>query len=584
MAVAQPLLLRMGMPTVPPPDPDPEPTGAPEPPGSAAGPGAPASIEELRATVAALTARVEELEAARTPAGRRPGAAAAGALPRLEAALGPLAAIGDRAQAMESRLGGYWAARVGIVSLVTGLAFFVAHGFDRFGPVIKAAIGYAIAGALAAAGHWVARRYQALGRILVAGGLGVAYYTTYALHHLPSMRLIHSAEVAFVLLAASVVGIIAVAQRMKSETVAGLALFLGLHTGMVSQVGVFTLASGCLLAAGAAFFMARNQWVIVPLSTLAAVYSTLVSWLLGNPLTRDGGLVHADGHLTVALAFVAVYYATFSLAIALTPSRLPRAAGVAFSLLNWAGAALVAAYELEHHGAGGVWVVFGILAFTSLLLAALGGWRVGRALLFHLHLALVAVNLALSSADALGGSERILALCGLVAGAAVLARVLDSRALRVAGAGIAAVTTAVHLFSSADEVLVGLAVIACLVLHERLAPAAERVTRALVACAVTACAAGLASTLLPGSLMTAAWIGAAGAVFLLGLKLEAIHYRLGALVLAGLACARLFLHDLSALSAGYRIASFLVAGALLLGVSFIYTRRGERVGRGPAEP
>jgi hypothetical protein len=55
-----------------------------------------------------------------------------------------------------------------------------------------------------------------------------------------------------------------------------------------------------------------------------------------------------------------------------------------------------------------------------------------------------------------------------------------------------------------------------LILHERLAPPAERVTRALVACAVTACAAGVVSALLPGSLMTAAWIGAAGAVFLLG--------------------------------------------------------------------
>lgn len=581
MAVAQPLLLLLGMPTVHPPDPGHEGTRAPETPGIAGTPG----IDELRAAVAALTARVEELEATRPPVRLPPTETAAAPLPRLpplEAVLPPLPAMGGGAAAMESRLGGYWAARIGIVSLVTGLAFFVAHGFDRFGPALKAATGYAIAGVLAAAGHWVTRRYQALGRILVAGGLGVAYYTTYALHHVPSMRLIDSAEVAFTLLAASVVGIIAVAQWMRSETVAGLALFLGLHTGMVSEVGVFTLASGCLLAAGAAFFMARNQWVIVPLSTLAAVYSTLVSWLLGNPLTHEGGAVHAQGHLTVALAFVAVYYATFSLAIALSPSRLPRAAGVAFSLLNWAGAALVGAYELEHHGAGGVWAVFGMLAFTSLLLAAMGGWRTGRAVLFHLHLALVAVNLALSSASALDGSERILSLCGLVAGAAVLARVLDSRALRRTGAAIAAITTVVHLVSSADQVAVGLAVIACLVLHERLARPEERVGRALVAGAVTACAAGVVSALLPGSLVTAAWIGAAGAVFLLGLKLEAIHYRLGALVLAGLACGRLFLHDLSALSAGYRIVSFLIAGALLLGVSFVYTRRGERAGPPPS--
>src|SRR5262249_1980221 len=155
--------------------------------------------------------------------------------------------------------------------------------------LLKAATGYAIGLALAAFGRWVMRRYQALGRILVAGGLGVGYYTTYAIHHVPSVRLIESPELAFVLLAGSVLAIIVVAQAMRSETVAGLALFLGLHTGMVSQVGVFTLGSGCLLAAGATYFMARNRWVIVPLSTLVAVYSTLVTWLLGNPLLSAAG-------------------------------------------------------------------------------------------------------------------------------------------------------------------------------------------------------------------------------------------------------------------------------------------------------
>ena len=202
---------------------------------------------------------------------------------------------------MESRLGGYWASRLGIVSLVTGLAFFVATGFDRMGPALKAATGYAIALTLAGCGRWVMRRYQALGRILVAGGLGVGYYTTYAIHHVPSVQLIASPAIGFALLAASVLAIIVIAQAMRSETVAGLALFLGLHTGMVSQVGVFTLASGCLLAAGAAYFVARNRWVIVPLLTLVAVYSTLVTWLLGNPLTTKAGIVHPPDHLaTVA--------------------------------------------------------------------------------------------------------------------------------------------------------------------------------------------------------------------------------------------------------------------------------------------
>jgi uncharacterized membrane protein len=525
-------------------------------------------VEEIRAAIAALTIRVEQLEAA-----------ARATAPPVEPAATPLQPPARDVRAVESRLGGYWASRLGIVSLVTGLAFFVAHGFDRMGPVLKAAIGYAIGVALALFGRWVMRRYQALGRILVAGGLGVGYYTTYAIHHVPAVRLIESPELAFVLLAASVLAIIVVAQAMRSETVAGLALFLGLHTGMVSEVGVFTLGSGCLLAAGAAYFMARNRWVIVPLSTLVAVYSTLVTWLLGNPLVSAAGIVHPPDHLATSLGFVALYYATFSVAVALTPARLPRAAGTAFALLNWTGAALVSFYEITHHRAGGLELVFAVLAATSLALAGVCFWRLGRALVFHVHLALAAVSIALAAWSALGGAWLVLSLCAIGAASACLARPLQSIPLRAASAAIIAVAFADHLVAGPGRVLVGLAVIASIVLHERLSPAGDRVGRIAAACGVAAVALVTAATTAPSSLVTATWIGAAGAIFLVGLGLDAMHYRLVALGVCGLAFVRLFLHDLAALSAGYRIASFLIAGALLLGVSFIYTRGHER-GRG----
>ncbi len=523
-------------------------------------------IDDLRAAIASLTARVEHLE--------RAGIERSGA-PSPIAPLSPPSAPRD-VHAVESRLGGYWASRLGIVSLVTGLAFFVATGFDHMGPALKAATGYAIALTLAGCGRWVMRRYQALGRILVAGGLGVGYYTTYAIHHVPSVQLIASPAIGFVLLAASVLAIIVIAQAMRSETVAGLALFLGLHTGMVSQVGVFTLASGCLLAAGAAFFVARNRWVIVPLSTLVAVYSTLVTWLLGNPLTTKAGIVHPPDHLATSLGFVALYYATFAIAVGLAPSRLPRAAAAAFALLNWCGAAMIAVYELGHHGAGGTAIVFGILAATSLVLAGVCGWRQGRALAFHLHLALVAVSLALAAFAALDGALLIVALCVLGAAAAVLARVLESTALRAAGAAIVALATIVHLVGGAEQLGVSVAVMASLVLVERLARTRERIGRVIAAGAVAAVAMTAAASNAPAPLVTAAWIGAAGAIFLVGLRLDAIHYRLVSLGVAALAFARLFLHDMAALSAGYRITSFLIAGALLLGVSFIYTRRADR--------
>ncbi len=518
-------------------------------------------IEELRAEIARLTARVELLEA--------------GAQDRA----GSTEAVAPRPPAVtreaESRLGSYWTARLGMISLVTGLALFVAYGVDRVGPAARAALGYALGLLLVATGRRVVRRYEGLGRILVAGGLGVGYFTTYALHHVPAVRLVASPEVAFALLAAFVLVIIVVAQAMRSETVAGLALFLGLHTGMVSQVGPFTLASGCLLAAGATWFMVQSRWVIVPLSTVVAVYSTLVTWLLGNPLTSTSGIVHPPDHLATVLAFVALYHATFAVAIALTPRRLPGAAVAAFALLDWMGAALIAACELDHHHAGGVALLFAVLAATSLALAALIVWRLGRALAFHVQLALAAVSIAVAAWASLGGAWSTAALCVLGAGSAAAARALDSRVLRGAAAGILSMGFAAHLAFSASEVAVAVLVAASLVVHERATPAGDRASRIAAACALAATASFAAAAAVSPPLLTAAWMGAAGALFLLGLALDAIHYRLAALGVSALAFARLFLHDLRALPAGARIASFLIAGALLLAVSFVYARRRE---------
>jgi hypothetical protein len=341
-------------------------------------------------------------------------------------------------------------------------------------------------------------------------------------------------------------------------------------------VGPFTLASGCLLAAGAAWFMIRNRWVIVPLSTLVAVYSTLMTWLLGNPLTSGSGIVHPSGHLATALGFTAIYHATFAVAVALVPSRVPRAAGAAFAVLNWAGAAIICAYELEHHHVAGVAVVFAILAATSLALAGLLAWRLGRALVFHVQLVLAAISIAVAVWSWLGGAQLTVALCAVGVASAAGARTLESRALRGAAAGILAAGVAVHLALTADALGVALAVAASLALHERLTPAGDRLGRIAAAGAVAVVATLAAAAAVSPALLTASWLAAAGALFLLGLALDAIHYRLVALGLAALAFARLFLHDLRALSAGPRIASFLVAGALLLAVSFIYTRRRDR--------
>ncbi len=75
------------------------------------------------------------------------------------------------------------------------------------------------------------------------------------------------------------------------------------------------------------------------------------------------------------------------------------------------------------------------------------------------------------------------------------------------------------------------------------------------------------------------WACYGGAMLVVGLVRHNRLLRLMALALLGMTTAKVFLFDLSSLDKVYRIISFVVLGAILLAVSFLYQQRHERAAR-----
>jgi hypothetical protein len=82
-----------------------------------------------------------------------------------------------------------------------------------------------------------------------------------------------------------------------------------------------------------------------------------------------------------------------------------------------------------------------------------------------------------------------------------------------------------------------------------------------------------------GGNLTVAWSVLALVLFVIGLGLGERIYRLGGLVILGVAIGRVFLVDVWRLETVYRILSFLVLGTVLLLLGFAYNRYGERIRR-----
>ncbi len=190
-----------------------------------------------------------------------------------------------KANSFEMRLGTYWFVRVGIVMVLTAMVFLGNYAYHHYvgllGPWGKVALMFCGSFGLIGAGVWLPRRQPQLNnysQVLFGGGLAGVYFTTYAAHHFPNLRIIDSALVDGALLLGWTGFVAWLADRKKSELLAVFAIGLAYYTSLVTNVGNFTLLANLTLAGAAVFFLARNRWVQLSFLSVAASYGTYFYW------------------------------------------------------------------------------------------------------------------------------------------------------------------------------------------------------------------------------------------------------------------------------------------------------------------
>ena len=278
----------------------------------------------------------------------------------------------------EMRLGTFWLVRVGIVMLLTGLAFFgnyaYHHIIGKLGAGGKIALLYLASGLLLGAGAWWQRRnvkesLKNYAQVLFAGGLAAVYFTTYAAYHIPPLRVIGSAVVDGTLLLGWAAVIAWIADRRKSEVMALFAVGLAFYSSVITRVGDFTLWSNLVLTIAAVVFLIRNRWVSLSFAGLATSYAGYAFWRF----LHDDGWHWAtpDERLGFGASFLAAYWLVFTTATFLSRSeKLSGRNRAAFlTLNNGAFFALFLLTMIQVH-TGGFWKFS--LGYGTALLALAG--------------------------------------------------------------------------------------------------------------------------------------------------------------------------------------------------------------------
>jgi uncharacterized membrane protein len=270
---------------------------------------------------------------------------------------------------VEEMLGTNWLNKIGIVILVLGVAFFLAYQLKTLGPAGKILVGFVTAAVMLGAGVWFERkeRYRILARAAVGGGWALAFFTTYAMYHVPAAQVLWSQAIDLVLMLAVAAAMVLHTLRYRSQVVTGLAFLLAFLTVSISHSNVYSLSAGGVLAAGLVVILLRMKWFELEVFGILASYLNHYLWL--RPIIEPmHGKRHPFPEFAASAGILILYWLIFRVSYVFRqPSDTKQErVSTAAALLN--SALLLALFKYQStHPEWAFWALLAIGAMETLL-------------------------------------------------------------------------------------------------------------------------------------------------------------------------------------------------------------------------
>src|SRR5215469_9250057 len=522
---------------------------------------------------------------------------------------------------LEARIGSHWLNRIGIAALLIGVSYFLKFAFenDWIGPAGRVAIGL-IAGIsiLLWSERFRGKGYKAFSYSLKAVGIGTLYLSLWAAFQRYNLI---PGSVAFIMMLAVTTSAAAIALAQDAEILASLALTGGfatpllLSTGQNRELALFSYVA--ILDVATLVLVTFKPWRRLLVMSYAGTLLLYIGWY-SEFYTRP--------QLATTLAFATVFFALFAIAplVTLQPEHeIPIFASIP-ALLAFVNACVyflqVYAMVEEVDKTYVAWFALALAAFyifLSRLIHARNLSARATEILYLLHLAVaigfitIAIPIRLNShwitigwfveagvllwlanrikSDFLNG----FALAALVLGVFRLLAIDDFHTtqplfnMRMATHLVAiAVLGAVAWYAAqrSDDiarilggaVLIALNVLALIALSREIADFYSRQITAVHHPGLPQWNSFYVSIhrleIEREFTYSALWMAYGAMLMIVGFLRRSPFIRWQALILIAITIIKVFAYDVSQLDKGYRIVSFMVLGALLLAISFVYQR------------
>jgi uncharacterized membrane protein len=261
---------------------------------------------------------------------------------------------------LESKIGGHWLNRIGIVAVLIGVSYFLKYAFDNewIGPASRVIIGLVAGIAVVFWSEHVRRSgYAIFSYSLKAIGIGVLYLSLWASSQL--YDLIPNA-LAFFSMAAVTAATVALALWQDAQIIAAFAALgafitpVALSTGVNNAAGLFSYLF--ILDVGALILIRYRPWLRVLIGSFAGTLILYSSW--------HSSFYTAD-QFSTALIAVSVVFAAFALA-PFASGQVPTSAAIPILALLNAATYFFEVWELFEHKAESHQAAIAAVALGSL--------------------------------------------------------------------------------------------------------------------------------------------------------------------------------------------------------------------------
>ena len=535
---------------------------------------------------------------------------------------------------LESRIGSHWLNRIGIAAVLIGVSYFLKFAFDNnwIGPAGRVAIGLLAGIAIVVwSERFRHRGYLIFSYSLKAVGIGVLYLSLYAAFQVYSLV---PGGVAFIMMFAVTAATAVMAWSQDAEILAAFALIGGFSTPMLLSTGqnreVALFAYVAILDLGALALVILKPWRRLLVLSYVGTLGLYVGWYMTfYDLTQ----------IRVTVGFATMFFAIFAVAPLLArpaaKGRLSDSVPPLVAVVNASGYFLQIYIMFEEIGTKDTaWFALALAALYIFLSRQTRGRAANPVAaktvdLFHLALALGFITVAIpirldahwvtmgwfvEAAVLLWVADRIHSelLNLFVIGALVLGvgrlLLVDNFSItrpifnnRMATYAVAiAVLGAVAWYGSrrkdesgraaAAVSVVALNLLALIALSREVADYYSQEMTSLRPQGrwdPSAWTEWQHVKIARDFTYSALWMAYGAMLMVVGFWRRSAFVRWQALVLIAFTIGKVFLYDVSELDRGYRIVSFIVLGALLLAISFVYQRDWLRLSarsNSPASP